>query len=94
MKRLFCGFLIVLLGIFLFVEGIYFEWIAENSNLMQNLILRKKFFSEISLILSYFFLITGIGVIFLAIRKMNREYKEKCRQQESGAERAVEDWGR
>ena len=46
-------------------QVIYFEWIAENLNLMRNLILTKKFLSEISLILSCFFLTSDVGVIFL-----------------------------
>lgn len=83
MKAMLIGGILVVLGVFCFIVGVFYSWLLATPNVEGELYSRYELLSNIFGYFSYLMLGLGVIAIVRGIRKENRKYhKEKRKEQE------------
>jgi len=78
MPRLFAGIALTLIGVCMFVFGMYYGWISSVPGAGPATYSRYQILSDVFGILTLVFILGGALTVFFAIRRMNLDYaKEK-----------------
>ena len=77
MLRIFIGIALLLVGVGMFIYGMYYGWVSGLPDAGPAAHDRYKFLSTVFGILTYGFIAAGVLLIVLAIRRMNANYRKE-----------------
>ncbi len=83
MGRLFLGIAVLVIGIVLFVTGIYYGWLVATPGVSESMQETYAAYSRTFGYLSYAVLVGGILTIVFSIRKLNLEHRRQQKKEEN-----------